>query len=578
VETASITTVIVAVLGIPMSYLLARGRGRTSALLGIVIQLPIALPPLMSGILLLYVVGPYTPLGRLAGGRLTDDVIGIVLAQIFVAAPFLIVAARSAFAAVDPALEDVAATLGHGRWARFVRVASPAAAPGISAGLLLTWLRAFGEFGATIVLAYNPYSLPVFTYVQFGSTGLSATLLPVAATLAAAFVVLATAAIVPRLRRPRHVPDPLPAPAAPAARASPPLDFDLTGRVGSFHLRLAYRCTSRRLAILGSSGAGKTFTLRMLAGLATPAAGHVRLGDDDLTARPSAARGIGYVPQDSSLLPHLPVWHQVIFGVGAQPSLAVYWLGRLHLTGLRHRRPDQLSGGQRRRVALARALARGPRLLLLDEPFTGLDTPIRNELRQELRHLQRDTSLITVLVTHDPDDAVLLADEILVLAGGRALQAGSRSDVFGHPASAQVARLLGLPNIQGGIVAGRGRILAGELALAAETGALPDGTPVTWCIRPDRIRLGGGSPGGRRFAPPEPHGKRGGDNPLSALITDVIDHGTHAAVELSLPGGPSLTAEVTAADGYRTGDWHPVMLPQADLMLWPADRPDDRSG
>ncbi|MGB6228422.1 MAG: ABC transporter permease subunit, partial [Pseudonocardiaceae bacterium] len=116
VETASISTAIIAVLGIPLGYLLSRGRGRSSTVVGVAVQLPLALPPLMSGILLIYLVGPYTPLGQLFGGMLTDTRVGIVLAQTFVAAPFLIVAARSAFAALDPALDDVAATLGHGRW------------------------------------------------------------------------------------------------------------------------------------------------------------------------------------------------------------------------------------------------------------------------------------------------------------------------------------------------------------------------------------------------------------------------------------------------------------------------------
>src|SRR5208283_5377263 len=138
-----------------------------------------AMPPLAGGILLLFLVGPYTPLGRLTGGALTDSFTGVVLAQTFVAAPFLIVAARSAFAAVDPSLEGVAATLGHRPWARFWRVSLPVAWPGIRPGLFLAWVRAFGEFGATAMVAYHPYSLPVFTYVQFGSTGLADTLAPV---------------------------------------------------------------------------------------------------------------------------------------------------------------------------------------------------------------------------------------------------------------------------------------------------------------------------------------------------------------------------------------------------------------
>ncbi len=202
--TATISTVVITVLGTPLAYLLARRRGVMGRVLLALVALPLALPTLMSGILLLYVVGPFTILGELFEGRLTDTRAGIVLAQIFVAAPFLIIVARAAFAAVDPALEDVAATLGLGRLARFARVAVPAALPGIGAGILLTWLRAFAEFGATVILAYHPFSLPVYTFVQFDETGLPATMLPIAvALLAALAVVLLVQLPVPRRRRGR---------------------------------------------------------------------------------------------------------------------------------------------------------------------------------------------------------------------------------------------------------------------------------------------------------------------------------------------------------------------------------------
>src|SRR5699024_533301 len=165
VTSATISTVIVGVLGVPLAYWLAYSDGPLPRAVGVLVQLPLALPPVMSGMLLIYVVGPYTPIGELFAGRLTDSLAGIVLAQTFVASPFLIVSARSAFAAVDEKLYDLAATLGHHRFARFWSVGLPIAAGGIRSGLLMTWLRALGEYGATVLLAYHPYSLPVFTYV-----------------------------------------------------------------------------------------------------------------------------------------------------------------------------------------------------------------------------------------------------------------------------------------------------------------------------------------------------------------------------------------------------------------------------
>jgi molybdate transport system permease protein len=554
-ESATIATVIIAVTGVPLGYLLSRGRRGASHLIGIAVQLPIALPPLMSGILLLYLVGPYSAIGRFFGGRLTDDFIGILLAQVFVAAPFAIVAARSAFTALDPSLDDVAATLGHHRMARFARVALPAAAPGIGAGLLLAWLRAFGEFGATVVLAYHPYSLPVFTYVQFGSTGLPATMLPVAASLAAAAVVLGLAVGLSRLRLARPAPSPLPPARTPIGRHGAPLAFALSGRLGSFSLELAHRGSSRRIGIVGTSGAGKTFTLRLLAGLAPVERGYIRLDGSDLTNAAPEARGVGYLPQDTSLLPRVPVWTQANFGVGADRALAAYWIERLNLARLVDRRPEQLSGGQRRRVGLARALSRSPRLLLLDEPLSGLDTPARADLRGELRRLQLETGLTTVVVTHDIDDAALLADEVLVLDEGRLLQSGALRDLFAHPASPKVARLLGLTNIHPATVIQPGLIRAGRLELEAEFGDLPVGTRLSWRIGPDDIGLGDIGLGPAAGYP--------------ATVSDVVDRGTYRQIEMALDAGPVLTMHTKTGDDLRPGERRSVGLPAPCITVWP---------
>ncbi|MGH3096342.1 MAG: ATP-binding cassette domain-containing protein [Streptosporangiales bacterium] len=552
--TASISTAIIAVLGIPLAYLLARGRGRGSVLLGVVVQLPLALPPLISGILLIYLVGPYSFLGAVSGGRLTGTLAGIVLAQTFVAAPFLIVSARSAFAALDPALDDVAATLGHPPASRFTKVALPAAAPGIAAGLLLSWLRAFGEFGATVVLAYHPYSLPVYTYVQFGSTGLTSTLAPVGATLGAAFGVLALAHLGARLRHPRRQPVELPAvqrPVGPRSYRGPA--FDLDARVGEFHLQLAHRSVTPRLALLGPSGAGKSITLRLLAGLLSGTA-RLHLGDDDLTGLRPELRDIGYVPQDAALFPHLPVWRQVTFGVGTDPAIAAYWLSKLGIDELAHRRPDELSGGQRRRVALARALARSPSLLLLDEPFTGLDAPVRDQLRRELRALQRDTGIATVLVTHDPAEAALLADEVLVIDDGRMLQAGRQETVYNNPAGPHVARLLGSPNLAEGRISSTGRLHAGDIELAIDEQDLPAGLTVQWSVPPDLVRIAADGAGAH-----------------PAVLTDRTCLGGHEEHLLALPGGIDLIARTRPRPDLVAGQTCHVDIPPEAINVWPAD-------
>jgi len=546
--TATITAVIVTVLGTPLAYLLARGRGVIARVLLALVALPLALPPLMSGLLLLYVVGPLTPVGGLFGGRLTDTRAGIVLAQTFVAAPFLIVVARSAFAAVDPALEDVAASLGHGRLARFARVAVPAALPGIGAGIMLAWLRAFGEFGATVILAYHPYSLPVFTFVQFDETGLPATIAPIAAALVAALLVLLLVGLPTPRRRRGHMSTPAPVALTPHPPVT--LDFALAKRLGTFSLDVAHHAYGPRLALLGPSGAGKTLTLRLLAGLASTEGGHVRTGTQALDPLPAERRGIGYVPQQPALLPRRTVWHQATFGARAQPGLAAWWLERLGLGGLEDRYPDELSGGQQRRVALARALAVAPRVLLLDEPFTGLDAPVRDRLRRELRRLQLQTGLSTVIVTHDPEEAALLADEIIVLDHGRVLQAGTRESVFRAPGSPQVAALLGIANTHRGVLVAPDRISSNGAEIQVCKCELHEGTEVVWCVRPEHISL---RPGGR----------------YTAVLQDDIDLGSVRELTISLAGTLELTVRTADARPLTIGQTLRLELAPADIAVWP---------
>lgn len=380
------------------------------------------------------------------------------------------------------------------------------------------------------------------------------TLIPVATALLAAVVVLALSGAAGRRYGRRHERVAPPAPRAPAAGPPGRLGFDLDARLGGFHLRVGHTAHSSHLAVLGPSGAGKSLMLKLLAGLAPLRGGEVRLGGQELTAVDPERRDVEYVPQDSCLLPHLPVWRQITFGVGTDPAVAAHWLTRLHLDGLEDRLPHQLSGGQRRRVALARALARQPRLLLLDEPFTGLDTPVRDELRRELRRVQRDTAVTTVLVTHDPEEAALLADEVLLIADGALLQSGSQPEVFAHPAGPAVARLLGIRNLQSGRMRDAETIESAGSAIAAGTVGLPAGTDVEWCIRPEHVEL---------------HSEQAGASAHGATIVDVVHMGAVAELLIVLDGGCELTA-VATDDGVATiGARCRVRLPPERIVVWP---------
>ncbi|MGH9104844.1 MAG: ATP-binding cassette domain-containing protein [Acidimicrobiales bacterium] len=572
-EAATISAAIVAVLGVPLAYQLASRRGRLASAASVAVQLPLALPPLMSGVVLLYVFGPNTPLGRLAGGRFTESLAGIVLAQTFVSSPFLVTAARSAFLALDPNMEQVAAVAGMGPLARFARVALPLAAGGIRAGLLLTWLRAFGEYGATVMMAYHPYSLPVFTYVQFSATGLSATQAPslLALGLAGAVVGLSRLPLTGSRRllaRRRKLP-PMLGEGATAGRprvgrdrsAAPgppvPVGLDLSTRAGSFRLSLAYRARSHRLAIVGPSGAGKSLTLRALAGLAP---GDVSFAGRPVGQLPAERRRVGYVPQGQSLLPDRSAWDNVMLGPYAEAGMAAYWLAALGIARLAGRLPSQLSGGQRQRVALARALSCRPALVLMDEPFSGLDAPVRDGLVRELRHLQLEAALSSVLVTQDFDEAALLADEVMVISGGAMLQAGPVPEVFAHPASPEVARLLGVRNVLAGEAGSEASVRTGQLLVGTAHHGLPAGTALTWCARPDQISVAE-SPGA------EAH---------RARVDDVADLGTRRLVVLSLGGVAALEAELPAATSPswpRPGATCWVSLPPEAVQVWAAGEP-----
>ena len=502
IASASVSTLLVALGGVPLGYLLARVPGRAMAALGFVVQLPLALPPLSSGVLLLFLVGYGGPLGRLLNGALTDSFAGIVVAEVFVAAPFLIIAARSGFAAVDPVLEGVAATLGRRPLDVFLRVSLPIAWPAILSGLLLTWLRAFGEFGATVMVAYHPYSLPVYTYVAFGSQGLPAMLPVLLPTLVLALAIMGLSQVAAEPRRTRRAwramwprtPEQrvVPAGVATAERGgeAAEVSFRFAKQLGAFRLDVAWSPGARRLAILGPSGSGKSLTLKLIAGIETCGSSTVVVNGREVSGIEPAARGIAYVPQNYGLFPHLSVQQQLQFAPGADPTVAAAWVERLGLRGLEQRRPAELSLGQQQRVALARALMRHGGLLLLDEPFSALDAPLRARLRRELHALQAELGATTILVTHDPLEAALLADEVLVLAEGRVLQSGAVPSVFRRPANETVARLLGADNVAEGVVADVRHIAIGDGVLLATGG--PDLTPgarVGWSFAPGRARI-----------------------------------------------------------------------------------------
>jgi molybdate transport system permease protein len=205
-------------------------------------------------------------------------------------------------------------------------------------------------------------------------------------------------------------------------------------------------------------------------------------------------------------------------------------------------------------VSLARALASEPQLLLLDEPFSGLDSPVRHRLGRELRRLQLEDGLSTVIVTHDPEEAALLADEIIVIDEGRLLQAGSRETVFRTPSSPQVAALLGIANTHEGRLLGADRLLSHGVEILASTALIPDRSEVAWSVRPERILI-------------DPNGH------YAARILDEVDLGAVRELTIALEGALELTLRTNDAgppdaDPQSRGDLR-VSIDPADIAVWP---------
>ena len=249
----------------------------------------------------------------------------------------------------------------------------------------------------------------------------------------------------------------------------------------------------RITALLGPSGSGKTTLMRLIAGLERLDAGTIRLGDDLLSAPdrqvPAEQRGVGLVFQDYALFPHMTVLDNVGFGLThlRRPDREARSRALLEQVGLSDRAgawPHALSGGEQQRVALIRALAREPRVLLLDEPFSGLDRSLRTGVRDFLFPALRASGAAVAVVTHDVDEALLLADDLVLMSRGRVVQSGSPADCYRRPASPQAARLLGDVTVLEGVARG------GEVVMAF--GGLPapemaDG-PVQVVLRPEGVR------------------------------------------------------------------------------------------
>lgn len=286
------------------------------------------------------------------------------------------------------------------------------------------------------------------------------------------------------------------------------LSIDIEKRLGVFDLRPRFEADDELVVLLGPSGSGKSLTLRAIAGLLRPDRGRIELAGTTVFDAASGvdlapqARNVGYVVQNLALFPHLSIAENIGFALSGwsrqeRRRRVEELVTLLGLRGLESRLPRSISGGQQQRVALGRALAARPSVLLLDEPFTALDTPLRVGLRRELMALRRQLGLLVLFVTHDLDEAYALADRIVVFDAGAVLQSGPRDEVFRRPVSTRVAALLETRNILPGRVIGveEGYLIIETAAFRARAEAgsgVAEGARVSLCVRPEHIVLVGG--------------------------------------------------------------------------------------
>lgn len=513
-KTAGLATIATFFTGIPIAYWMLNYRGRWKSLIEGIFVSPLILPPTVVGFLLLLLFGKNGPLGQLMAQFNLTIVFtwyAAAIAATVVAFPLMYKTALGAFEQVDRTLLQVAQTLGASKVQIFWRVLLPLSVPGIVAGTTLTFARALGEFGATLMLAGNipgqTQTIPMAIYFAVEAGSMNEAWL-----WAIAIMTISLSAIVavnlwqkqyeskiqgkqfgaieahepvyrreetgakewglsPKVREKENFSlHQSPYPLLPFSMKQGLL-VDIDKQLANFTLKTAFSVQQETVGLLGGSGSGKSMTLRCIAGVETPSQGRIIVNGQTIFDSekginiPSHHRKVSLVFQNYALFPHMTVFQNIAFGLQhlsqEMRSQRVHQqLALLQLEGLGDRYPHQLSGGQQQRVALARALATEPEVLLLDEPFSALDTYLRAQVERQLVETLSTYSGVTLFVTHNLEEAYRVCEKLMVMSGGKAIAFDSKHQIFERPQTLRVAQLTGCKNFSRATVVNSNAIAA----------------------------------------------------------------------------------------------------------------------
>ena len=598
IRTCLSSTVVCVVLGVPLALLLARSWPgvRIARILAV---LPMTMPPVVAGIALLSTLGNRGLLGahlKEWGVPIAFSTTAVVIAQVFVSMPFLVVTLEAALRSRDKRAEVTARSLGAGPWRVLAQVTLPLAAPALARGTALALGRSLGEFGATIAFAGSKEgvtrTMPLAIYLEREKD--TATSLALAAVLIGlSFVIVGatnidwgtvTSHLLPRHRLQEHQDHDAAGSEPRGAQASTPSRGERTsesprGGGRGQDLQVAFELPQRDVvvdleveagrttALIGPNGSGKSTVCSVVAGLLDAENGQVVLGGRVLDGPGDFVRAgrrqVALLSQEPGVFTHMSVLGNVVFalrcqGVSraeatrrAQAELAA--VGADHLAS---RPGGALSGGQAARVALARALATGPRLLVLDEPMAALDVTARQEMRRLVARRCAEEGLTLLLVTHDVLDLTALAEDVVVLDRGRVVEQGPTARILSAPRSDFVAHLTGTAVLTG-VVDGDAeapglRLPSGQVVHGRPREDATDGHVGEQGHRDDHDEvLHPGAPG-IALVPPDavalyrqaPHGSP--RNVLTGRVTGLERSGALVSVRLELEEGQRLSAAVTA--------------------------------